>query len=184
MKARSTSSTKRPASRVTTSSVASTTSRTRSTFSPTRPRSTSQPAALPIPSPSLSSSSKSLLLEDLQLQLNGLLLQLIEREQVAEDERDRLLSAVANDGERYRLERIFGVERGRGWERLMAMKKDHEVELALKMQQLGMIEGGGDSEDIRNAGRADEWEEKSQLSAPRSRKVERPGTTGKGAGPR
>ena len=136
-----------------------------------------RPPPLPLPSPSLSPSSKSLLLEDLHLQLNGLLLQSIEKEEVAEDAREELLAAVRDEGEQLRLERIFGVERGKAWQRLQAMRREHQLEVARKMQQLGIIDDDGES--VRDSvGRLndDEWEEKDQMRLARPHRDERAGS--------
>ena len=176
MRARSSSTSKRPPSSRPTAPPSSTRAHFASSLDRAPPPPL-RPISLPFPSPSLSPSSKALLLEDLNLQLNGLLLQSVEKEEVAEDARDELLAAVRDEGEQRRLERIFGVERGKAWQRLQAMKREHQLEVARKMQQLGIIEDDDDGQRAGDVGRQDEeeWDEKSQLRSSRSHRSQRVG---------
>ena len=86
----------------------------------------------------------------------------IEKEEQRELRREVLLVATHDAGERWRLEGSFGLERGEAMERLGAVKLECERQMALKMQELGMI--GGWHDDARYSG---EWEEKRQMSPPR-----------------
>ena len=83
----------------------------------------------------------------------------VEKEEQREGRREALLAATHDAGERWRLEGSFGVERGEAMERLTALSSEYEREMALKMQELGMI-GGWDNGAVYKG----EWEEKKQLS--------------------
>ena len=108
----------------------------------------------------LSPASRARLLHSLHLQHNGRLLMAVEREEQREQRREALLAATTDAGERWRLEGSFGLERGEAAERLTTLSSQCEREMALTMEQLGMI-GGWDSGHTYSG----EWEEKRQLSA-------------------
>ena len=84
----------------------------------------------------------------------------IEKEEQRELRREALLAATVEAGERWRLEGSFGLERGEALERLTAMSAEYEKQMAVKMEELGMI-GGWDDGAVYSG----EWEEKRQLSA-------------------
>ena len=113
---------------------------------------------------SLSPASRAQLLHALHLQHNGALLMAVEKEEQREERREALLAATRDEGERWRLEGSFGLERGEAYERLSELSASLELQLALRMEELGMIRGGWDSNTTAHGG-GGEWEEKKQLSS-------------------
>ncbi len=95
------------------------------------------------------STNASAVIESLAAEQNGYLLMLLEKEQANESERVRLLASIDNTGDARRLEKIFAVERAKAAAVLKAVTREHERALALKMQQLGVIDDDDDDEYMR-----------------------------------
>lgn len=81
--------------------------------------------------------------------VQGYLLMLLEKEQSNESERVRLLAAIDNVGDQRRLEKIFAIERAKAAAVIKAVTREHERALALKMEQLGLIEDDDDDEHFQ-----------------------------------
>lgn len=74
---------------------------------------------------------------------------LLEKEQANESERVRLLGAIDNVGDQRRLEKIFAIERAKAAAVIKAVTREHERALALKMEELGLIEDDEDDEHFQ-----------------------------------
>ena len=85
----------------------------------------------------------------------GYLLMLLEKEQANESERVRLLGAIDNVGDQRRLEKIFAIERAKAAAVIKAVTREHERALALKMEELGLIEDDEDDEHFQPQQQAD-----------------------------
>ena len=77
-------------------------------------------------------------IEMLRRKQNQHLLQVLEEEQIAEEQREAMMKQVKDISERRRLEKIFGVERGRASERIMRITEEHEIVLTHRMTDLGL----------------------------------------------
>lgn len=77
-------------------------------------------------------------IESLRRDQNQDLLSMLEREQAAEEARERMMARVKTTVERGRLEKIFGQERARASERIMNMTEEHEETLARRMTELSV----------------------------------------------
>lgn len=77
-------------------------------------------------------------MESMRRRQNEHLLKILESEQAAEENRERMLRTTHDERERKRLERVFGMERARASEKIMRMTEDHELLLAAKLNELGL----------------------------------------------
>lgn len=75
-------------------------------------------------------------LEELRRKQNEELLQILEEEQRAEDEREATLAQVDDPSQRKRLEKIFGVERAKANDRIINITAQHELALQMKAASL------------------------------------------------
>ena len=64
---------------------------------------------------------------------------ILEDEQRNEADREYKLKQVADEEEKKRLEKIFGIERARASERIVNASADHERILNREMQKLGLV---------------------------------------------
>ena len=64
---------------------------------------------------------------------------ILEDEQRNEADRENKLKQVADEEERKRLEKIFGIERARASERIVSASAGHEKILNKEMQKLGLV---------------------------------------------
>lgn len=85
------------------------------------------------------SSSSTQQIELLRRNQNQHLLQVLEEEQIAEEQREAMMKQVKDVAERRRLEKIFGVERARASERIMRITEDHETVLKQRMSDMGLM---------------------------------------------
>ena len=70
---------------------------------------------------------------------NEQLLAVLEEEQNMEEGRELTMQRVDNGAERSRLEKMYGIERARASERIMRITEEHEMVLAAKMAELGLV---------------------------------------------
>ena len=66
-------------------------------------------------------------MDELRQRNNAELLSILEEEQRNEGERDYKMREVADENERKRIEKIFGIERARASERIVNASTEHEV---------------------------------------------------------
>ena len=78
---------------------------------------------------------------------------LLEKEQSNESERGRILSALDDVGDQRRLEKIFAIERAKASAVIKQVTKQHERQLALKLQELGIISDDEDDQEFINTTR-------------------------------
>lgn len=78
------------------------------------------------------------IVDELRQRNNQELLMILEEEQKNEAEREAKLREVAEENERKRLEKIFGIERARASERIVNTSTEHEVQLRTEMRRLGL----------------------------------------------
>ncbi len=70
---------------------------------------------------------------------NREILAILVEEQAKEAEREVKLRSVADENERNRLEKIFGIERARASERIINTSSEHENILKAEMRRLGLL---------------------------------------------
>lgn len=80
-------------------------------------------------------------LEETRRRQSQQLLQVLEEEQRAEDERERALANAGSDAQRHRLEAQYRSERALASERIMRLMEEHETRLAARMRELGLAPG-------------------------------------------
>lgn len=77
--------------------------------------------------------------EELRRKQNEQLLAVLEEEQGMEEGREMTMRRVENSLERQRLEKMYGIERAKASERIMRLTEEHEMVLAAKMAELGLV---------------------------------------------
>lgn len=70
---------------------------------------------------------------------NQELLRILEEEQAIEAEREKQLQEISDETERKRLEKIFGIERGKASERIVSTSNEHERAIYQEMRNLGLL---------------------------------------------
>ena len=78
-------------------------------------------------------------IEGIRQRHNEQLLRVLEQEQEQEERRERILRGIKDEEERRRLDRVFGLERAKSSQRIMRITEEHEMVLANRMAEAGII---------------------------------------------
>ena len=79
------------------------------------------------------------IVEEMRRKQNEQLLAVLEEEQNMEEGRELTMQRVEIPAERTRLEKMYGIERARASERIMRLTEEHEMTLAARMAELGLV---------------------------------------------